>query len=163
MNRFVSVALGLSITSLLLAPSALAQTQIGGVTLTPINPPASTPTPAATPSDDYTRESIPSGYREVKGRVTGPSEGLRLPSGSQIMVSLVDLTVPASLVDIKFSTTRLSTPYQMVYNAVRINAAHKYAVRSTIMDASGKVLYRSADVALPDGARVVLNVPVMAR
>ncbi|MDV6375855.1 YbaY family lipoprotein [Deinococcus arenicola] len=169
MNRFVSVALGLSITSLLLAPSALAQTQIGGVTLTPINPPASTPTPAsspspaATPSDDYTREAIPSGYREVKGRVTGPSEGLRLPPGSQIMVSLVDLTAPASLVDIKFSTTRLSTPYQMVYNAVRINAAHKYAVRSTIMDASGKVLYRSADVALPDGARVVLNVPVMAR
>ena len=76
MNRFVSTALGLAVSSVLLAPSALAQTQIGGVTLTPIKPGAAAP---ATTTDEYDRESIPKGYREVRGRITGPSEGLRLP------------------------------------------------------------------------------------
>ncbi|WP_192930837.1 YbaY family lipoprotein [Deinococcus sp. AJ005] len=146
---------------MLLAPSALAQTQIGGVTLTPIKPAATAP--ATSNQDDYNRESIPKGYREVRGRVIGPSEGLRLPAGSQIMVRLVDLTAAKSLVDIKFSTTRLSTPYQMVYNPVRLNAAHKYAVRATIADKNGKVLYSSTDTALPDGVRVTLNVPVTVR
>ncbi|MFK7602970.1 YbaY family lipoprotein [Deinococcus sp. SM5_A1] len=158
MNRFVSTVLGLAVSGLLLASSGLAQTRIGGVTLTPIKPPAAAP---ATSNDDSGRESIPRGYREVRGRVTGPSEGLRLPAGSQIMVSLVDLTAAKSLVDIKFSTTRLSTPYQMVYNPVRLKSAHKYAVRASIVDKGGKVLYSSQDTALPDGMRVTLNVPVM--
>lgn len=160
MNRFVSTVLGLAVSGLLLAPSALAQTQIGGVTLTPTRPPAAAPAPS---DDDYDRESIPRGYREVRGRVTGPREGLRLPAGSQIMVRLVDLTSATSLVDIKFSTTRLSTPYQMVYNPVRLNRTHKYAVRATIADKNGKVLYSSQDTALPEGVRVTLNVPVTAR
>ncbi|CAM3438795.1 YbaY family lipoprotein [Deinococcus saxicola] len=157
MNRSVSTVLVLGLS---LAPSALAQTRIGGVTLTPIRPPAAAP---ATSNDDYDHDSIPRGYREVRGRVTGPREGLRLPAGSQIMVSLVDLTAANSLVDIKFSSPRLSTPYQMVYNPVRLNATHKYAVRATIADKSGKVLYFSQDAALPDGMRVTLNVPVTAR
>lgn len=164
MSRSVSPLLCLAVSGLLLASPALAQTQIGGVTLTPIKPAASAPAPvSSTASSDYDAESIPKGYREVKGRVTGPTEGLRLPAGSQIMVSLVDLTAAKSLVDIEFSTSRLSTPYQMVYNPVRLNAAHKYAVRAVIADKNGKVLYRSADVALPGGQRVTLNVPVMAR
>ncbi|OLV19712.1 hypothetical protein BOO71_0001924 [Deinococcus marmoris] len=161
MSRPVSFSLSLSLCGVLLASSALAQTQIGGVTLTPIKPAATAPAPST--QDDYNRESIPKGYREVKGRVTGPSEGLRLPAGSQIMVSLVDLTAAKSVVDIKFSTTRLSTPYQMVYNPVRLNSAHEYAVRAIIADKNGEVLYYSPDTALPDGVRVTLNVPVMAR
>lgn len=166
MNRFVSAPLAATLTGALLASAALAQTQIGGVTLTPIKPAATAPATsraAASTQDDYSAESIPKGYREVRGRVTGSSEGLRLPAGSRIMVSLVDLTAAKSLVDIEFGTTRLSTPYQMVYNPVRLNAAHKYAVRAMIADKGGKVLYRSADVALPDGKRVTLNVPVTAR
>ncbi|CAM3820451.1 YbaY family lipoprotein [Deinococcus frigens] len=160
MNRFVSIALGLAVSGLLLASPALAQTRIGGVTLTPVRPPATVP--ASSTTDDYERESIPSGYREVRGRVTGPGEGLRLPAGSQITVSLVDLNTAKSLVDIKFSTTRLSTPYQMVYNPVRLKSAHQYAVRAVIVDRGGRVLYSSPDTALPDGMRVTLNVPVMA-
>lgn len=171
MNRFVSATLAAAVASFLLAPAALAQTQlaqtqIGGVTLTPVKPPATAPATSSQPAsgqDGYERESIPSGYREVRGRVTGPREGLRLPAGSQIMVSLVDLTDARSLVEFEFGTTRLSTPYQMVYNPVRLNSAHKYAVRAVIADRNGKVLYRSADVALPDGQRVTLNVPVTAR
>lgn len=171
MNRFVSAPLAATLAGALLASAALAQTQIGGVTLTPIKPAATAPATssaatsraAASTQDNYSAESIPKGYREVRGRVTGPSEGLRLPAGSRIMVSLVDLTAAKSLVDIEFGTTRLSTPYQMVYNPVRLNAAHKYAVRAMIADKGGKVLYRSADVALPDGKRVTLNVPVTAR
>ncbi len=163
MNRFVSPAVCLAVSGLLLASPALAQTQIGGVTLTPIKP-AAAPAPASsTSSSDYDAESIPKGYREVRGRVTGPSEGLRLPAGSRIMVSLVDLTNAKALVDIEFGTTRLSTPYQMVYNPVRLNAAHKYVVRAMIADRNGKVLYRSGDVTLPEGQRATLNVPVMAR
>jgi len=164
MNRSVPRPLYVAVSGLLLVSPALAQTTIGGVTLTPIKPATTAPaTPASTSGGDYDAESIPSGYREVRGRVTGPSEGLRLPAGSRIMVSLVDLTAAKALVDIEFGTTRLSTPYQMVYNPVRLNAAHKYAVRAMIADRTGKVLYRSADVSLPDGKRVTLNVPVTAR
>jgi putative lipoprotein len=164
MNRFVSLPLCLAVSGLLLLSPALAQTTIGGVTLTPIKPAATAPAaPSTTSGSDYNAESIPRGYREVRGRVTGPGEGLRLPAGSRIMLSLVDLTTAKALVEIEFATPRLSTPYQMVYNPVRLNAAHKYAVRALIADRNGKVLYRSADVALPDGQRVTLNVPVTAR
>ncbi|GGO37713.1 YbaY family lipoprotein [Deinococcus humi] len=164
MNRSISRSLYVAVSGLLLVSPALAQTTIGGVTLTPIKPAATSPAaPVSTSGNDYDAESIPSGYREVRGRVTGPSEGLRLPAGGRIMVSLVDLTAAKALVDIEFGTTRLSTPYQMVYNPVRLNAAHKYAVRAMIADRTGKVLYRSADVSLPDGKRVTLNVPVTAR
>ncbi len=164
MNRFISPTLCLAVSGLLLASPALAQTQIGGVTLTPIKPAAAAPaTASSTSSSDYDAASIPKGYREVRGRITGPSEGLRLPAGSRIMVSLVDLTAAKALVDIEFSTARLSTPYQMVYNPVRLNSTHRYAVRAVIADQKGKVLYRSADVALPDGQRVTLNVPVTVR
>jgi uncharacterized lipoprotein YbaY len=156
MNRVLTTALSLITLGLLTA--APAQTQIGNVTLTPAK------APAASPAGGYTGEDVPSGWREIRGRVTGPNgSALRLPAGSEVRVTLLDTTAGTSLLDVSFATPRLSTPYQLVYNPVRLSATHTYVVRAEIVDARGQVLYRSADAALPGARLAALNLAVRAR
>ncbi|GGM04298.1 YbaY family lipoprotein [Deinococcus aerophilus] len=156
MNRVLTTAL--SLITLGLLTTAPAQTQIGNVTLTPAK------APAVSMAASYAGEDVPSGWSEIKGRVTGPNgSALRLPAGSEVRVTVLDTTAARILLDVSFGTTRLSTPYQLVYNPVRLSDTHEYVVRAEIVDARGKVLYRSADAALPSARRAALNLAVRPR
>lgn len=166
--KFFTVAL----LSALLLSTTSAQTRVGGVTLTPIGKTPVTPPAPATPnpnSTGTTRTStsglvpVPAGLRELRGRLTAPSEGTRLPAGSQIVVTIRNAASGAVVSSIKFSTTRLSTPYQMIFSPVRINPARRYVVKAEISDPNGKLIYSSADVRLPKEDRAVMNIPVYAR
>lgn len=142
---------------------ASAQTRIGNVTLTkPTQQPAPFhPAPAASAGNSMTTAQVPAGFYEIRGRVSAAQGTVTLPAGSNISVSVNDLTRPAQVVQIQFKTTRLSTPYQIFFNPSRINPAHRYAVQATVTDASGKVLYRSdASALMPQSKSSTVNVTV---
>lgn len=104
---------------------------------------------------------VPAGSQEVRGRVMAASGAVRLPAGSRVNVSVHDLTRPAQVVQVSFGTTRLSTPYQMVFSPGRLNSAHTYAVEASVVDASGKVLYTSdRSATVPNSRRAEVNVTV---
>lgn len=152
-------------TLLLAAPlsTAQAQTRIGGVTLTPIGKAApTTPAPSSSSSrvSQHSYLDVPAGMREVRGRISASSEGVRLPAGSTINVSITDVASGRAVIGINFKTTRLSTPYQMIFSPNRIATTRRYVVRAVISDAGGKLLYRSADVTLPTGPQATLNLSV---
>ena len=70
--------------------------------------------------------------------------------------------VPGSIASAAFSTSRLSTPYQLYFSAGRLSPGRRFVVRCRVTDAAGNVLYRSADVALPQQTRSPLNITVSA-
>ncbi|WP_019587207.1 YbaY family lipoprotein [Deinococcus apachensis] len=150
MKRLLAVLLA----ALLAAPAA-AQIRI----TRPTTPPATT---ASTTAPDLS--DVPAGYRVVSGRVRAGGE-VRLPAGSTVRVSLVDVTgsgtVRKPLVDFSFSTPRLSTPYQMQFNPVRLNPGRMYAVTAQVYGPNGRLLYSSvAPQELPQGRNVVLDLRV---
>lgn len=138
----------------LLASSALAQ----GITITrPSTPPAPTSVPALS--------DVPAGWRVIGGRVRA-SQAVRLPAGSIISVRLEDVTrlnAPGStLLEIRFPATRLSAPYQLQFNPVRLNPRRVYAVTARVYGPGGRLLYRSAAAQeLPQGRNVVMDLRVV--
>ncbi|ANE44566.1 hypothetical protein SU48_13245 [Deinococcus puniceus] len=152
--------------AVLLLAGASAQTTIGGMTITrpvPISRPAPAPTPSAASSS--TAASIPAGWRELRGQVLTPSR-TALPAGSTVTVVIEDVSLQdvasKQLVRIQFSTPRLPASYQMVYNPVRFSAGRSYAVRATVTDKNGKLLYvTDTRTELPTGNRAVLDVKVV--
>lgn len=154
-----------TLVALMLPSTSHAQTHIGSVTLTPAarTPRPSAPTQAsATTADPATSTPVPAGMRELRGRITAPAEGTRLPAGNHITVSIRDAATGRTALSIQFSTTRLSTPYQMIFSPNRIASTRAYAVQAAITDTTGKVIYRSAALALPNATRATLNIPVSA-
>lgn len=138
----------------LLATPALAQIRI----TRPATPPATTTTTAPDLTD------VPAGYRVVSGRIRAARD-VRLPAGSTVTVSLEDDSPSASrrrsLLEIGFSTPRLSAPYQMQFNPVRLNARRTYVVVARVYGPDGRLLYSgAANQSLPEGRNVVVNVLV---
>lgn len=153
----------------LLISTAAAQTKIGNVTLTKPAAPAPVMRRAApavqntttNTSNSMDKANVPAGFIEVTGRVSAAAGTVNLPTGSTVSVSVNNLTRPSQVVRIQFKTTRLSTPYQIVFNPGRLNSADTYGVQATVTDASGKLLYSSDRAAtLPKGNRAVVNVTV---
>ena len=148
-----------TLAALLLA-GASAQTTIGGMTITrptPVSRPATAPASASS--------SIPAGWRELRGQVLTPSR-TALPAGSVVTVVIEDVSLQdvasRQIVQIQFSTPRLPASYQIVYNPVRFAAGRSYAVRATVTDKSGKLLYvTDTRTELPTAARAVLDVKVI--
>ncbi|MCP2015953.1 putative lipoprotein [Deinococcus sp. HSC-46F16] len=141
----------------LLASPALAQ----GIRI--VRP--STPPPATTASTPDLSD-VPAGWRVVAGRVSAPST-VRLPAGSTVTVAIQDVTggrSPSTLLEVSFPTTKLSTPYQLQYNPVRINPRREYVVTARVNDARGRLLYRSVTRQdLPESRTAVLNLRVTPR
>ena len=102
----------------------------------------------------------------VAGRVSAPST-VRLPAGSIVTVAIQDVTggrSPSTLLEVSFPATKLSTPYQLQYNPVRINPRRDYVVTARVNDARGRLLYRSASrQELPGSRAAVLNLRVAPR
>lgn len=152
-----------ALAALLLA-GASAQTTIGGMTITR---PAPTARPATAPSatSSNTAASIPAGWRELRGQVLTPSR-IALPAGSTVTVVIEDVSLQdvasRQLVRIQFSAPRLPASYQIVYNPVRFSASRSYAVRATVTDKNGRLLYvTDTRTELPSGSRTVLDVKVV--
>ncbi|WP_291425913.1 YbaY family lipoprotein [Deinococcus sp.] len=166
MKSFVATLPAILLVSLL--ASASAQTHIGSVTLTR----PATPAPAAAAhrtvpanadkgGDTMNTMAVPAGAQEIRGRIRAAGGTVILPAGSSVNVLVSDLTRPAQLLKVSFRTSRLSTPYQLVFNSGRLNRAHTYAVQANVTDASGKVLYSSdSSAVLPGTRRAVVDVTV---
>lgn len=145
--------------------SASAQVKIGSVTLTKPTSPA--PTQSARASSASTSNStgkgamtsVPAGWYEVKGRV-GAGSSLSLPAGSTVSVLMEDQTARGQFVRIQFRASRLSTPYQIIFSPGRLNSSHRYTIRASVTDSSGKVLYQSSAYNVPTAARNVIDLPV---
>ncbi|WP_295820828.1 YbaY family lipoprotein [uncultured Deinococcus sp.] len=137
--------------------AALAQTRIGLVTLTP-----ATPVAVSDARSGYAWQPVPSGMNELRGRVLTPVRQA-LPAGSRVQVAVIELGGSAARVvaDATFSTTRLPTTYQLFYSQNRLQSGRSHAVRCTVTDRAGRVLYRSADTALPRLPRAVLDLAVL--
>jgi putative lipoprotein len=151
-----------TLAALLLA-GASAQATIGGMTITR---PAPVPRPAApSAASSSTAASIPVGWRELRGQVLTPSR-MALPAGSTVTVVIEDVSLQdvasKQMVRIQFAAPRLPASYQIVYNPVRFAAGRSYAVRATVTDKNGKLLYvTDTRTELPSGSRAVQDVKVI--
>ena len=140
----------------LLLTGASAQTSIGGMTIT---------RPAPTSASAALSASIPAGWRELRGHVLTPSR-MTLPAGSLISVVIEDVSLQdvasRQMVRVQFAAPRLPASYQVVYNPVRFVAGRSYAVRATVTDKNGKLLYvTDTRTDLPRASRAVLDVNVI--
>ena len=143
-----------------LSSAALAQTRIGMVTLTPATPVAVSE--AGSTAGGYAWQPGPKGMNELRGQVLTPIRQ-PLPAGSRVQVSVIELGSGAARIvaDATFSATRLPTTYQLFYRQGRLLSVQPHVVRCTVTDRAGRVLYRSADTALPRLPRAVLNLAVL--
>lgn len=149
-----------TLAALMVAAASAQTSTIGGMTITRSAPVIR---PAAAAS---TSASIPAGWRELRGRILTPSRAA-LPAGSVVTVVIEDVSLQdvasKQLVRIQFSTPRLPASYQIVYNPVRFSAGRSYAVRASVTDKNGKLLYvTDTRTELPTGSRAVLDVKVVA-
>lgn len=139
-------------------PFASAQGRIGDVTLTPIPAPAPTRT-----LPQSARSDVPAGWQEVLGRVSAPG-AVRLPAGSRVNVIVDDpgrTGAARQVLRVDFAASRLSAPYQIVFNPSRLVAGRTYGVRATVTDRQGRVLYASRAYArLSREASSTLNLSV---
>ncbi|SEJ88576.1 Type III secretion system lipoprotein chaperone (YscW) [Deinococcus reticulitermitis] len=153
------------VCSLVLLGTAAAQTQVGQVTLTPLQPTTRSPQPAASPSTSgastFRISKPPVGWYNLTGRVTAANSP-RLPRGSRIILTLENLKAGSpSLVQVNFPSSRLNVPYQMYFNASRLKVGESYGLRATVQDEEGKILYRSPNpVPLPSRLTETVNVVV---
>ena len=171
---------------------ASAQTQIGQVTLTPVQPaprtstggvkprpvqqPASAPTsaPRATPNTaasgstvttKATKTFTPQAVPQGSYNLTGKVTGTatRLPAGSKVVLLVQDSQAPNTpLIQIKFGTASLPVPYQMYFTQSRLKADHSYSVQAKIFNAAGKLTHLSTPAPLPAASPATLNLPVQA-
>lgn len=148
-----------------LSGAALAQSQVGQVTLTPVQP-APRVAPAATPGNSalstFRIGTPPVGWYNVTGRVTAANSP-RLPSGSQVILTLQNLKAGSSpLVQVKFPSSRLNVPYQMYFNASRLKSGESYGLRATVLNKDGETIYRSSNpVPLPSSLAGTVNLVVV--
>jgi putative lipoprotein len=149
MKRFLPVLLAALLTS-----PAVAQ----GITIT---------RPGAAPATTFapSLSEVPAGWRMLSGRVRAPRD-VRLPAGSTVSVSIEDVTrmdVPSTtLLNISFPATRLSAPYQMQFNPVRLSPRRVYAVTARVTGPNGRLLYLTTTVQeLPQARNAVMDVRVM--
>ncbi|WP_168733533.1 YbaY family lipoprotein [Deinococcus sp. Arct2-2] len=158
MNRSRLLA---ALAALLLAGASAQTSTVGGMTITrsaPVIRPA-----AAAPAS--ANSSIPAGWRELRGQVLTPSR-MALPAGSTVTVVIEDVSLQdvasRQLVKIQFAAPRLPASYQIVYNPVRFSASRSCAVRATVTDKNGKLLYvTDTRTELPMTSRAVLDVKVI--
>lgn len=141
-----------------LAPAALAQ----GIRITR---PATAPA-AASPAPSFSADlsDVPAGWRVLSGRVRAPRD-VRLPAGSTVSVAIEDVTrldAPSrTVLNVSFPATRLSAPYQMQFNPVRLSPRRVYAVTARVNDARGRLLYlTTTQQELPTGRNAVMDVRV---
>ena len=141
--------------------NASAQTKIGNVTLTKPSTPAPTRMAPVHQAGAGTTASsnVPAGWSEVKGRINAATP-VTLPAGSKVTVIMEDQTTSGQFVRIQFKTSRLSTPYQIIFSPGRLNSNHQYTVRASITDASGKTIYQSGAVRVPNASRSVIDLTV---
>lgn len=170
-TSFFRLAATLALLSAGASLNASAQTRIGSVILTkpttpaPVSAPAPRRVPAASSTGSSTSTStsgisnVPAGWYEVRGRVGSNKPG-SLPAGSTVTVLMEDATARGQFVQIQFKTSRLSTPYQIIFSPGRLNGSHKYTIRATVADAAGKELYSSYAYAVPSSARNVIDLPL---
>ncbi len=139
-------------------PSAAAQTRIGQVTLSPVQPAP----PSLLSASDYAWQPVPAGMNELRGRIATPTPLQPLPAGTQIRVSVISTAtgLARSVANATFTTTRLPTTYQLFYGHARLISGQAYLVRCAVTDSSGRVLFRSADMPLPRLPHAVLNLNV---
>ncbi|WP_102125596.1 YbaY family lipoprotein [Deinococcus planocerae] len=142
----------------LLTPSAPAQ-----MTITRPPPPAASVQPSAAPA---VPSDLPAGWRVISGRVRAPAE-VRLPAGSTVTVSLEDVTrqegASLSRVQASFPISRLSTPYQLQFNPVRLRPGRTYALTARVTAPDGRLLYRTTTPQpLPTARNAVQDVAVSA-
>ncbi|MFC4639087.1 YbaY family lipoprotein [Deinococcus hohokamensis] len=145
-----------------LSSAALAQTRVGNILITPAQP--ATTAPASSARGAAPTSTVPAGMRELRGRVAlrGGAD-VRLPAGSQVTVTVQEYgRLPVNpVVRVQFPATRLSVPYQVYFNPTRLTPGRRYAISAVVTDRAGQVLYASDPVlALPQGMRVTLNLPV---
>ncbi|MDB5044804.1 MAG: hypothetical protein JWQ08_854 [Deinococcus sp.] len=148
------------VAALLMAGASAQQTTIGGMTIT--RPAPATP---AAPAAAASNASIPAGWRELRGRLMTPSR-MALPAGSLVSVVIEDVSLQdvasRQMVRVQFAAPRLPASYQIVYNPVRFVAGRSYAVRATVTDRNGKLLYTTdTRTQLPTASRAVLDVNVI--
>lgn len=157
MNYLMRLSFTVLLGALTALPGAAAQTRIGQVTFTPVRP-APTPPSAA----DYAWQAVPAGMNEVRGEIATPSARQPLPAGTQIRVSVINTAtgLARSVANATFTTMLLPTTYQLFYGHARLISGQPYLVRCIVTDASGRVLFRGADVPLPRLPRAVLNLKV---
>lgn len=140
--------------------TATAQTKIGNVTLTKPSAPAPARAIPATPAATTSRSTtVPAGWYEVKGRISAATP-VTLPAGSNVSVIMEDQTSRGQFVRIQFKTSKLSTPYQIIFSPGRLNRNHQYTVRATVTDSSGKTIYQSGAVRVPNASRSVIDLSV---
>lgn len=167
----ISLAAALTITA------ASAQTQVGQVTLTPVQAPVQSrpsgvkPRPTSTaPSTKATTaktstfqtQQVPAGWYNLTGQVGGINASL--PKGSQVVLSLEEVGNPSNhLLQVKFGASRLPVPYQMYFNSSRLQASKAYGVRAKVYGAEGQLLYTSATTLLPKGNAGTLNLQVKSQ
>lgn len=135
--------------SVLLAAPAAAQ----GLTIT-----RSTPPQLSVP----VLSELPEGWRLLRGRVRAP-RAVRLPEGSRVMVRLLDQARPGSpLLEIEFPASKLSTPYQLQYNPVRLSPSRTYVVAASVVGPDGRVLYSGLTREVPSSRNAVMDLRVMS-
>lgn len=169
------------LTAALIGTSS-AQTQVGQVTLTPVNPtphtapsgvkprpvtpkttvqttsPATTGATTAKTKTSFETQQVPAGWYNLTGQVTG---NVALPQGTQVVLSLVELQNPSkSLLQIKFGASRLPVPYQMYFNPAKLQAGKTYALRAKAFSDKGILLSYSDSIALPKTSPSNLNIAV---
>lgn len=166
----------ISLAALLTVSAASAQTQVGQVTLTPVNPPVqsrpggvkprpvntsptSTSQATTTKTNAFQTQQVPAGWYNLTGQVGGISTSL--PKGAQVVLSLEEVgNSSKNLLQIKFGASRLPVPYQMYFNSARLQANKSYGVRAKVYTPEGKLLYTSATTPLPEGNAGTLNLQV---
>ncbi|KEF33652.1 hypothetical protein RDMS_11270 [Deinococcus sp. RL] len=149
--------------SLLLATLVFSVASAQGIRIVrPGTPPSAPAAAPASTSPVPSLADVPAGWRVLGGRIYAPS-AVRLPAGSIVTVTLGD-TAGATLLEVSFPATRLSAPYQLQYNPVRLNPRREYVVTARVSDARGRLLYRSASAqALPGDRAAALDLRVVPR
>lgn len=124
------------------------------------------PTTPTTTTSTTTTVQVPAGWHVVTGRVRAPRD-VRLPAGSTVTISLEDVTredePSTTVLKVDFPTSRLSTPYQLQFNPVRLSEDRTYIVTARIYNASGRLLYISRTrQELPSAKNVIMDLNVVA-
>lgn len=148
-------------------PAAQAQTVINGVTITKPGQKPAAPARRSVPA--FVDQSIPADWVDVRGRIsTGGVGRTTLPAGSQVTVELRDITAPAAaktLVSATFPSASLPVSYQLVSSPRRFTGSGQYAVRVSIHNAAGTLIYTNTAQQLinPAAKRILADLRVSAQ
>ncbi|WP_420594945.1 YbaY family lipoprotein [Deinococcus sp.] len=152
----------------LAATPAQAQTVINGVTISKPPPaaPSVAPTPRVVPA--FVDEDIPADWLDIRGRISAAAGRTTLPAGSRVTVKLLDASqvgqTPKTLVSTTFKSSSLPVSYQLVSSPRRFTTTGLYSVVVRITNASGELIYSSAQSRVnPAAKRILADVRVVNR